>query len=72
MKKVILAAAIIAMLGGLASCNKKCSCEASGFGVSAKTEEFSLKEFNDKAGTNYKKCGDIADVKIGPLSYKCK
>lgn len=56
MKKIFLAFAVIAMVAGLSSCNKKCECKSYAGGVVGATEEIEVE--------SGKKCKDYTTIII--------
>ncbi|MBP5710744.1 MAG: hypothetical protein J6W84_07195 [Bacteroidales bacterium] len=62
MKKVLVIAVCVALVGTFASCNKKCTCKTYPGEVTA---TMSLKEVQDtyaKVGIDIKKCSDMNTV----------
>ncbi len=61
MKKVLLACATIALIGGFTSCDKVCKCKAYALGVETNFEA-NLTELEEDYGVEVKKCKDANTV----------
>jgi len=61
MKKVVLAIAVIAVMGAFASCSKKCSCTTYVGGFSTKSE-VDLDKMESQFGVKVNKCSDLNSV----------
>ena len=74
MKKIVLAVALVAMVGCFASCKKTCTCTTFVGGIASTTNEVELSELQEN-NSNIKKCSDantvveVAGVKAG---MECK
>lgn len=75
MKKVVLAIAVIAMVGCFASCKKTCKCTTYAAGASS-TTEINLDDMEKTFGVKIDKCSNMNSVAelpvIGKTGVECK